>query len=243
MSKCIVSFSSMGRENYNQAQLRLIKSIKWSGWDGGVVMQSYDGYVDEYKGVKIELGSYPKSEKYNLQNNNSEIPYGFKPEIVQVAIERGYEQVIWCDSTILLAKEPVGYLKHAKQYGVAAVDNIGHPLQYWISDKAVEKLGITEDELKNVPQIMACVIAFDFTNPIGVEIFTKWIEASRDGVSFQNYDSTRDGFRAHRHDQAVLSGLLWMHNVPLLPYGRLVYHPHDETGEYGNDFDFINKGI
>lgn len=82
MSKCIVSFSSMGRENYNQAQLRLIKSIKWSGWDGGVVMQSYDGYVDEYKGVKIELGSYPKSEKYNLQNNNSEIPYGFKPEIV-----------------------------------------------------------------------------------------------------------------------------------------------------------------
>lgn len=241
--KCIVSFSSNGRELYPKAQLRLIRSIKDIGWDGGTIIQSLDGYVDEYLGVKIELGSYPRSHKYNLQNNHSEIPYVFKPEIIQVARERGNDIVIWCDSTILLAKIPIDSMAHAKEHGVAAYDNLGHPLKYYCSDIALDRQGITEEELESIPQIMACCIIFDFSNPKGEEAFEKWVEASRDGVSFQNYGSKRVGFKCNKNDQTVLSLILWKMDIPLLPYGKLVYHPHDVTGEYGNDFEIINKGL
>lgn len=243
MSSCIVSFASTGRELYPKAQLRLIRSIVDSSWGGGIIMMCYDGYVDEYCGVQIELGKYPKSEKYQLFHNHEELPYGFKPEIIQVARENGFSKVIWCDSTILLAKPPYATLTHAKLHGVAAFENLGHPLKHYVSDLAMERQGIDESELEDIPQIMACCVAFDFENPKGVEAFEKWIEASRDGVSFQNYGSVRSDFKTHKHDQAVLSMILYKLQIPLLPYGKLVYHPHNETKEYGDDFEFVNKGI
>lgn len=240
MKKCIVSFSSHGRENYNQKLLGLIKSCKEAGWDGDYYLRSYDGYVDEYLGVKIKLGSYPVTERYGLCNNHSEIPYGFKPHMIQEAREQGYEQIIWCDSTIRMEKYPQFLIDYANDLGIAAHDNLGFPLYGWLNDYAQERLKISDENLKIVQQIMACQITFDFTNPKCVEIFDLWLSASRDGVSFQNYGSLRDGFKATRHDQAYLSGLLYNYEVPLLPYGKLVYPPHHESGEYGNDFYFVN---
>jgi hypothetical protein len=243
MSKCIVSFSSFGRENYPKGQLRLIRSIKESGWNGGIIIQSFDGYVDEYLGVKIELGEYPSSKLLNRKENHASVPYFFKPELIQIARERGYNQVIWCDSTILVHKDPSDCLEHASIHGVAAFENIGHPLKHYCSDLCVIHQGITEKDLEQIPQIMACCVVFDFENKNGQDVFKRWLEASTDGVSFQNYGSKRDGFITHKHDQAVLSILLWKAGIPLLPYGKLVYHPHNETGEYGFNYEFINKGL
>lgn len=243
MKKCLISFSSQGRENYNKAMLNLIKSTK-NHWDGDYIMYSLDGYVDEYQGVKINIGSYPYPERFPDRYNHAEVPYQFKVNLFQIAKEQGYEQVIWCDSTIRMLKNPQGLLDHAKEHGLAVFDNLGHPLKYWISDACVNRIGLTPEELEVCPQIMACVIVFDFTNPKGEKVFERWIEASRDGYSFQNgYGSTREGFRAHRHDQASLSGICFQEGIPLLPYGNLVYPPHHETKEYGNNIYFLNKGV
>lgn len=242
--KVVVSWASMGRENYPAAQLRLIKSCVNAGWDGDYIMQSLDGYCDNYMGVPIELGRYPQSIKYPLHNNHAEIPYGFKPTLIQEAYEKGYEQIVWCDSTIRMAKNINPLLEIASERGVVAFDNLGHPLKNWISDIALQMLDITEEQLQDIKQIMACVIIFDLSNPVGMKIFTEWMTRAHDGFSFQNgYGSTRKGFVAPRHDQACLSGILWKHNIELLPYGKLVYPPHDKTLEYGDDFYFINKGI
>lgn len=237
--KCITSFSSTGRENYNKALLRMIKSCQECGWDGGYHIRTLDGYVDEYMGVKIINGAYPAG-----CNNHAEVPYGFKPAIIKEAIDKGYEQVVWCDSTIKMMKDITPLLDYAKQFGVCAFDNLGYPLNGWISDIALERLQITEKDLLDIKQIMACCIIFDISNPVGKRIFNEWYEASKDGVSFQNgYGSSRRGFVAHRHDQAVLSGLLWKYKIELLPYGKLVYQPHDTTFEYGKDIYFLNKGV
>lgn len=238
-NKVIVSFASLGRENYNQAQLRLIKSCIDAGWYGDYLIRSLDGYCDHYMGVPITLGSYPPPAIYN----HAEVPYCFKPNIVKEAIDKGYKQIIWCDSTILLVKPPVGTLAHAAKYGVAAFHNLGHDLLPWVSDHALAKQNISESDLPGIKQIMACCICFDIENQMGQQIFNEWYAASRDGVSFQNYKSERPGFIAHRHDQAVMSLILHKHKIPLLPYGKLVYEPHDTTLEYGNEFEFINAGL
>jgi hypothetical protein len=237
--KVIVSFACKGRENYPKAQLRLVKSCASIPWDGDYIIRSLDGDCDEYCGIPILLGSYPEGST----NNHAEIPYAFKVDIIKEAIDKGYKQIIWADSTVLMAKNVNRLLAYAAEHGVAAFDNLGHPLYKWISDYALQKLNIPESVLPVIPQIMACVIIFDIENVRGKRIFDRWYAASRDGVSFQNYGSDRPGFISHRHDQAVLSGLLYQHNIPILPYGRLVYHPHEETGEFGQDIYFINKGI
>lgn len=242
--KVVVSFASKGREDYNAAQLRLIKSCVDSGWDGDYLIRSYDGYCDNYLGVDIKLGSYPITERYGLCNNHSEVPWGFKPNLIQEALEkRNYESVIWCDSTIRMKKDITPLLEYAKVNGCAAFDNLGHPLKNWISDVCLEHLHISEQELEGIQQIMGCCIIFDFTTMKGRSIFEEWMALSRDGVCFQNYPSKREGFVAHRNDQSTLSGILWKHGVPLLPYGKLVYPPHDKTLEYGSDIYFVNKGI
>lgn len=243
MKKCLISFSSTGRENYNKAMLNLIKSCQ-GVWDGDYLMYSLDGYADEYLGVKINLGSYPYPQRFEDRNNHHEVPYQFKANLFQLARENGYEQVIWCDSTVRMVKNPQALLDYANEHGLAVFDNLGHPLKYWISDIAVERLGMDIDTLDMCKQIMACVIIIDFTNPKGELVFERWLQASRDGVSFQNgYDSEREGFKAHRHDQAVLSGICNGEEIPLLPYGRLVYPPHDKSKEYGEDIYFVNKGV
>lgn len=237
--KCFVSFAATGREYYNKAQLRLIRSLVERGWPGDYIIRSYDGDCDEYLGVKIKLNSYPPP----AINNHAEIPYGFKVDIIKEAMDAGYDEVTWGDSTICMVKPPEQAWEHAKQYGVAAYHNLGHPLWKWVSDNALKQQRLTEYLLKDIEQIMACCITFNFANETGKRIFDDWYKASRDGVSFQNYGSTREGFIAHRHDQAVLSMLLYKYHIPLLPYGKLVYQPHDTDFAYGNEFEFINKGV
>jgi hypothetical protein len=56
MNKVIVSLSSTGRENYNEAMLGLIRSINRNAKDYDTHLRSVDGYVDVYEGRKIFEG-------------------------------------------------------------------------------------------------------------------------------------------------------------------------------------------
>jgi hypothetical protein len=248
--KCIISYASSGRENYNKAQLNMIRSCKNAGWDGDYLIRSLDGYVDEYLGVKIHQGK-PVSRVYGNKEmsyqcyNHNEVPYQFKPYLIAEALELGYRKIIWCDSTVRMVKDPMTLFRnHKSDYGVIGFDNLGHPLHQYLHDYALERLEISEEDLPNVKQIMACVMLFDFTRPGTFRIFEEWMKMSHDGVSFQNYGSKREAFKVHRHDQACMSGLLHKYGVPLLPYGRLVYPPHDqEPFDFGTDIYFVNKGV
>lgn len=245
MKKCktaIISYSSHGRENYNESMLRLIKS---NHWDGDYLLYSFDGYVDEYLGVKINLcrSLQTPQPKDFIASHHSEVPYQFKVALFQIALEKGYDQVIWCDSTIQLLKHPQAALDRAKKEGIVVWNNLGHPLQNWISDKACEKLEIPDQLLPELKQIMACVIIMDFRNILTLEVFDQWKKASLDGISFINHGSKRPGFQAHRHDQAVLSWLCYKHDIQISPYGELCYPPHHENGEYidSKEVVFLNK--
>src|SRR5882762_6815111 len=95
MKECIVSFSSSGREMYNKAILRLIRTFKETGYDGDFLLRSTDSYVDEYLGVKILLGSLPITEKYGKSYNMEEVNYGFKLFLIWEAYELGFPLKNW----------------------------------------------------------------------------------------------------------------------------------------------------
>jgi hypothetical protein len=243
--KVLVNFANLGREDYRKAQLRLIKSFVDTGWNGDYLIRSTDSYVDEYAGVKIKLGSLPFNKAYGLSPNQAEMPYAFKCHILQEAIEDGYTKLIWCDSTIVNVRNLDPLFELAAEIGFVSFKNEGRDLKYWITDIAQEKLGITDAQLETMEQCMACVMIFDIENPTGRMIFDEWMERCRDGVSFQmeTYGSKRPGYRGHRGDQPIISGIAALHGIKLRPYGELVYQPHDTTFEYGRDFFFVNKCV
>lgn len=217
--KVLVSVASQGRENYNRSQLFLIKSAI-PHWDGDWLINSVDGYVDEYMGVRINKG-WPITAKYGTAWQHKDMPYQFKPFAVYAAYEHGYDKVLWCDSTIHLMQRPDWSL--AAEHGIVAWDNEGHPLDRWMSDYAAEKVGI---DPRGKQQIMACCIMFDFTHPKTLQVVEYWVDGSVNNSFHPSTNgSRRDGFVTDRHDQSYLSGLLHKYGIPIQPYGMLAY-PH-----------------
>lgn len=220
--KIIVSFSSKGREDYNIWQERLYKSIL-QHWDGDYWLHSLerDGVLEDTKQVKYKP--------------HSECPYQFKLVMIERAREMGYYEVYWLDSSLVLAKDITGLANP-----IMAFHNLGHDLYKYISDKAVENLGIGE-ELKEIEQTWGGAIGFNFASIKANKIFNDIIHQSEIG-SFNEGGSTRQGFVAHRHDQAVMSALFYKYGIKLLRYGNIVTYPHyNEPYEYGKDYFIIHK--
>lgn len=237
--KCIISFSCKGRENYNKAVLRMINSALAVGWDGDFIIYSSDDFgngLDEYKGIPLNHG-LPNGCK-----SHSEVPYQFKPFLFEEAIKRGYEQIIWVDSTIVFNQYPSLPLERAKQKGVVVYDNLGYSLRDWISIGACQKLGITTEERNTFPMIMACAMVMDITVDIANDIFNDWYNASNDNVSFAGHNPYQlkeiETFRAHRHDQSVISYLVTKAGIEYEPYGELCYADNLKPGAV-----FVNTGL
>ena len=234
--KCIISFASKGREDYNKAMRRCIDNLL-PNYDGDYLFFSPDG-SGVHNGVEIIKGLPDGCPSHK------EVPYAFKPYAFKQAFDMGYEQVLWVDSTIVAARElDESFWRYLYREGVMAFHNQGHPLRYYISDVARERTELSEGDLKGAYQIMACVVGFDIRNGDGLRIFERWYSLAVDGEAYKDYGSVRPEFKVHRHDQAVLSALMYKDMKRLLPYGKLVYQPHDTTMEFGDKFYFVNKGI
>jgi hypothetical protein len=231
MKDCLVSFSSKGRENYNKGLLRLIDSAL-EHWAGDILVYSTDHWLEEYKGVPIIKG-LPDPE--GIQSfTHQDMPYQFKVALIQKAIELGYDRIAWLDSSMVINKDITPLFGDS---GVGVFHNLGHPLYKYISDESFHKTGITRARLMETEQIWGGALLFDFTKPNAVSVFEMIKEFSLNG-SFREGGSVREGFVAHRHDQAVMSVLVHG-KCNMYPYGTIVCPPHDKTFEYGNDIYLI----
>jgi len=219
-TKVLISLAVNGRENYVDKSENLERSIakEWI-WDTRL-----------YK-------SYPE-----YCTPNSVIPYKFKYDLIRKAREDGYKQVYWLDSSIRLADGP-SFANLFNESGVIVFDNLGHPLWKYISDKAAANLNVGDAEIKMIPQTWGGALGFDFTKDKACEVFEEICAHSMNG-SFEDGGSRRTGFVAHRHDQAVISVILWKHKIKLLPYGEIVSSVHaKEPFEYGKNYKLIYGDI
>jgi hypothetical protein len=220
----IVSFASKGREDYNKGQQRLLESIL-KHWDGDYWLHSLE-----------RDGELPSSKMFEHKPHN-EVPYLFKFTMIQLAREMGYTKIIWLDSSLVLDRNPIELL----DVGVMAFNNLGHPLYKYISDHAVANLNCV-DRLIVLDQTWGGAIGFDFNREWVQDLFSDIINQSLLG-SFNDGTSTRYGFIAHRHDQAVMSVLFSDYAIALYPYGYIVTHPHYITKEYGDQFYISHRPI
>lgn len=220
--------------------LRLIDSVK-EHWKGDMLVYSPDHHLSEYKGITIHKG-WPQPK--GLKNyTHSEMPYQFKTSMIQLALEQGYERIIWLDSSMQLKKDLTPLFD--EKTGITTFHNLGHPTWKYLADHAIELLLNNfqgrPDPRTNVEQIWGGAFALDFNNE-NVQIFFEYLKQFSVNGSFKDGTSRHLGFIAHRHDQSVMSVLV-KDSCKMLPYGQILCPPHDTTGEYGRDPYLICRGL
>jgi hypothetical protein len=197
--QCIVSFAD-GTGSYRKKLQRLEQSMK-GNFSGDLLL------FTDYK----EIGS-PRHD---------EIPYAFKPYAIQKAIDLGYEQILWCDSPIYAKQNIQPVFDHIAVHRCLFFDNIGYSLGDYTNDKTLNHFNITREQSWKIQMIMACCMGFAMSHPMDKkirEMFATYKNVTADLYpgEWDNEDLTESNDRrvkGHRHDQSVMSAILWNHKL------------------------------
>ncbi len=201
LKTAIVSFAN-NAGNYKRGMDRLSDSL-CGRFDGDFL-----GFIGE-EGIGAPL--------------HSENPYAFKIYAIERAIEAGYEQIFWADTSCyaIAPVEPV--FDKIKKDGYI-IQEIGHYVGTWTNDFTLNYFNITRDEAMT----MKCysnggIFGLDFKNPIAAEFFRQWKEAMLAGcfkgywTNDNNTESDDDRCKGHRHDLScggIIANKLGMVGVP-----------------------------
>lgn len=138
--------------------------------------------------------------------SHSENPFAFKVFAIEHAMFRGYNIAIWLDSPNRLVRAIDDWLPKISNVGVY-LQRDGWWCGQWANDKSLEYFGITRDEAMQIPNVYACIMAFDFRNPVTSVFLEKWKKACLDGIfrgavkNDKNTESNDSRCLGHRHDQ------------------------------------------
>lgn len=197
----VVSFAD-GTGSYSQKMKRLESSLKDTNFD-----DAFMGFNStELLGCKPHRGS-------------GSIPYQFKPYAIKKASEHS-DIVLWCDSVVYAKHDVQPIFDYINYAGYLFFDNIGFSLGDFTNDKTLNHFGISREESWSIPMIMACVMGFDFKNEKVKQIFQEYLDLSDTLYKGEWDNSTKSEsqdmrVRGHRHDQSVMSALIWKHGLKI----------------------------
>jgi len=223
-----VNFFSVGREDYKSGTERMITSALRAGFRGDIIVFSPDFIKDSvdmtiHDSKVISIKGYPITREFGECKPHKEEPYQFKSYAFQYAREQGYKEVLWCDSSTFICKNPEHYFELAKEIGVVTFDNQGCLEAVWTADDCLEQIGCDAEYAKTFFQVEAFTILFNFNHKRGNLVFDDYIKYCSDGICLKGTSgSTRPEFKAHRHDQSVLSYILRKHYGIPINYGGWV---------------------
>ena len=199
MKRVVINFASGAW--YPKGQVRLHRTLKENGYTGDFL-----GYQDPAK-----FGS----------PTHAEVPYAFKTYSFIDAVKRGYEQIIFADSSIFAVKswDPVWDIISEQGY---FFEEAGHWTGTWTKDSVLEKFEVTRDQAMKIPMLTAGFAGIDVTNPVGMDFLMEWHRFACDGDSFKGAWRNRNGevskdprCEGHRHDMSVASLLAWKMGMKL----------------------------
>ena len=232
MKPLIISFASKGREDYLKMSENLYRSVK-EHWKYDYLFYTIGGNQTFGEVVINNVTELPQPSTWHCDSHNV-TPYQFKYGLIDYARERGYDKIIWLDSSITLAKCPLHLLEQSNK-GVMCFHNLGHETKDYISNECKAIMNCSDLDLL-APQTWGGCIGFDFTRNGVLEVFKKIIDFSKWGA-FDNSET----HPKHRHDQAVMSVLFHRYGILPYNYGHIICNnPHGkEPFEYGQYYTFI----
>lgn len=132
---------------------------------------------------------------------HSEVPYAFKAYSLRDAIKANYTKILWCDACIvprnlgplwdLISKQGYWFSKN------------GYQNFEWTAQSAYPALGVTPEENKQIPHVVATAFGIDATHPKGKEFAEEYFRLANNGA-FCGPWTGGIGVQ-HRHDQTAAS--------------------------------------
>lgn len=207
LRRCVVNYADGGPDHtYYKGQLRLGSILRSSG----IPFLSYT----------IVPGDFPPHQI---------VPYAFKPACVDDAFSRGFETVLWMDSSAVPQHDLSPIFEIAEARGAFISANYGHSTGTWATDESLAYFGVTRKQAWDIPHCSALVCAFCIANPVGLALWEEYRKAALAVPSpflgphrfsdSDRPDSAGDPRKVegHRHDQTALSILAWRYGIPLQP--------------------------
>lgn len=192
MKKCIVSFGNSSN-NYVHGISRLSESLR----------NNFDGDFLAFIG-EASCGA-------PLHTDN---PYAFKIYCIEKAIEAGYHQVLWLDSSCF-AVRPVQPIFDMISRQTFAFQDSGHWLGEWANDRSLEYFSLSRDAAMDMRMIgNAGFLGFDTTCTLGSIFFKGWKQSMLDNIfkgAWNNNEKTEsqdERCRGHRHDMVCSSAII-----------------------------------
>ena len=184
MKKAVVSFAN-SRNQYVKGIARLDESLR-ANFDGDFL-----GFISE------------ASVDAPLHSVN---PYAFKIYCIQKAIDAGYEQILWLDSSCFAIKNIQPIFDHIEEHGYIMQD-AGHFIGSWTNDATLDYFGVTRDEMMEVRCYgNAGFLGLNFETEIANNFFDFWKLSMEKGFfkgSWNNNSKTEsedERCLGHRHD-------------------------------------------
>lgn len=240
--QCIVNFFSTGREDYKAGTERMLTSAIRNGFKGDILVFSPDFENDDL--IETPIGSkvisikgYPVTKEFGECKPHKEQPYMFKSYVIQYAKEQGYDEVLWCDSSTFICKNPEHYFELSREIGVVCFDNQGCLESTWTADDCLEQMGCSIEYARTFFEVEAFVMLFNFKHERAHKVFDDYIKYSSDGICLLGKSgSIRPDFTAHRHDQSILSYVLRKHYGLPINYGGWVINQDFFSGKWNPTF-------
>lgn len=190
---------------------------------------SEENLWDEHK-VEAEWIHVTKSPMETLRFGQElhGVPYSFKYASVQSAREVGYELIFWSDSSLRY----VGNAPELSERLSSAVGGIlcwtarKWPLEMYISWQCAKALGVTLEQVRKIPQVIGGFVGWNFRNPVACKVFEEMLvcmSSLKDECFSTSPTGLCEEYVEHRHDQAVLSVLMWKNGITPLSDDAISY--------------------
>lgn len=192
MSKnCIVSFANE-KGRYIQNLARLSESLR-DNFDGDFL-----GFINE-----SSLGC----------ESHGENPYSFKIYAIQKAIDAGYENILYLDTSVFAIKNVNPIFEEIQTNGFI-FQEAGHYLGVWANDLTLNHFGISRDEAMNMLMIgNAGFLGLNIKSEIGLTFFKMWKESMEAGcfkgawTNETKSESQDERCKGARHDMSASSAI------------------------------------
>ncbi len=207
--RCVISLATVAHP-YVEGLRRLERSLSATHFSGELVCW--------------RPGEFPSGAPAHRQ-----VPFAFKPYCFAEARRRGFDSVLWLDSSCVALRSLDPVFRQIEREGHVIFRNGRHSVGAWSSDRALDELGLSRAQAMKIPEVNAAAIGLSLRHAAALEFLEGWIDAARGGVAFRGVDEelltradydavkwNRDGrvsgdprVRGHRHDQTVAGVLAY----------------------------------
>ena len=197
-----VTYIGSGRLNFYKDCTENATHLKQSLDKFGVPLIVYN-FADLRKLVK-----FPNSDFFYFLTRYGAGSWFWKPIVILDALEKySAKQIIYVDADCVINKNPINVISNNLELHDVAVFRQNSKLAGWISRRSAKILGLEYEELHNVDLLTAGIIVLR-NSTRAREFLNAWHDGMRDPRVLL-HPAIKHELAKHRHDQSVLSALVF----------------------------------